>query len=378
MKIKVLQIVDNISKDSGVSSVLMNYYRELDKKLFQFDFLVSRKDTSDKTYYQEIKSLGGKIYTTHSPLSPKEVLKGTEEIRDVLRVHAKEYDVFHIHTPSMSSFVVGEIKKQTLAPIVIHSHSSMSSTNRIKAFLNSILTRKCAEYASAYVACSEEAAIFLFGEKKIKEKGIFYLNNAIYPEIYLFDEFKREEIRNNLQIENSRTLIHVSNFSLIKNVQFLFDIAVMLTKKDNRKYTLLLVGDGPEREKLERKFKEELPEFKVIFVGKTNRVADYLNAADIFLLPSLKEGLPVSVVEAEACGLKCILNDTITKSVDLGLVSYLTLNSEIWTEKIKSINWSIKDRKSASKGFANTLFNIKKSVAQLQHFYADISKSSMD
>ncbi len=170
---RVLQIVDNISCDSGVSTFLMNVYRNIDRKLIQFDFLVA--SPREKSFESEIESLGGRVYYFGNPYSIKSLFSANKCAKSFIKKNIKKYSAFHLHTSTMSLFTLKYVKLYGGQNRIVHSHSSMTSDNAIKALINRFLNLFAPIYGNSFVGCSTEAADFLFGKKSKtrKKQGLF-------------------------------------------------------------------------------------------------------------------------------------------------------------------------------------------------------------
>lgn len=239
----------------------------------------------------------------------------------------------------------------------------MTSPNRLKALINTLLTYRIKQLSNHYWACSTEAAKFLYGNGFSEYEMIY---NAVDVNSFQFDQAVRRKVRTKLDIHDFIAVIHVSNFSPIKNHMFLVD--VIQNSPDNIKF--IFVGDGSEREKFERALIEKNIIKKCVFLGRRSDINIILQGADLMLLPSLKEGLPVTIVEAQASGLPCILSDTITRDVDVNHISYLQLNTAQWINAISSFS-SLKDdeRKILSDHFSSSYFNIKNEANRVMNLY---------
>jgi len=369
---RVLQVLDNLSRDSGVSSVVVNLYNHIDQKRVRMDFLIFKE--GNDSYIDEIESSGGKVYCLKNPLSIKQVLLAIIQIDRFFKTHSNEYDVIHVHSPSLCEFTLKPAMKNGIKSRIIHSHSSMTSPSRVKRLLNSYLQRNIQKYANYFWACSHEAAVFLYGEALVNQNKVTIIRNAINPEKYHFDDSVRTLIRNSVEWNDKTICIHISNYSRIKNVQFL--VAVIKKLTDNYStYRFLFIGDGPTKNELEEMLEKENLSKYCFFTGRTNRVSDFLNAADLLLLPSLKEGLPVVVVEAQATGLPCILSNTITKEVNVGNVQYVNLNFDEWIDTIvQTRKCNSEDRSTASESFRNCRFNILKEAERVQALYNNLGR----
>ena len=367
--IRILHIVDSIKRDSGISSFIMNSYVMIDKEKFQYDFLVGTK--TENSYENEINKLGGNVYYIGDVFSIRSIIKANKKSEIFIKDNISNYDIFHLHTSAMSIFTLRYVKKYGGNCRIIHSHSSMTSKNKIKASIHRILNVFGLKYASDYFACSAEAADFLFGKNSKIRESVTIIKNAVNPEDYNFSEELRINARKSIGITNEVVLLHVSNFSPIKNISFLILLLDELIKK-KIKCKLLLVGDGPEKKKIEIDVKKKGLESKCIFTGKKTNVKTYYNIGDIFLLPSIKEGLPVSVIEAQACGLYCVVSDPITRECDVGNVKFLPLEIEKWKEHIELfIHKSKEERLKKAKEFNKSVFSMKQEILRIEKIYSE-------
>lgn len=362
--IRVLQIVDNIAQDRGVAAVVMNLYRNIDHNKVQFDFLVCSKTLN--SYEDEIIKSGGHVYYTGNPLSVSEFFVAQKNIKAFFKKHQGEYNIVHLHSPTIALFTLFYALKYGVSNRIVHSHSSMTSTNRIKSVINLFLMSAARRLGNHYWACSTEAAKFLFGKKICEKCKITLIMNAVDPRKFRYNNSVREQYRDLYGLNNNKVIIHVSNFSRVKNVKFLLPIIKRITGKYDD-FFFIFLGDGPEKKHIEDQLKNNN---KVLFAGRVNNVSDYLQMADLLLLPSLKEGLPVSVVEAQACGLRCLVTETITKEADVGGVKYLPLIEDTWEQSIINYcNHAKDDRQGLAQAYLNSCFNLEKEGCRVQNLY---------
>ncbi len=323
---RVLQVFSCLDR-GGAETLIMNIYREIDKTKVQFDFVVHTE--KEQAYAKEILDMGGKIYycPRYKVVNHFKYVKWWKEF---FKEHP-EYKVVHGHMYSTAAIYLKVARKFNKIAIA-HSHSTSSGKGfsaRVKDFIQYFL-RFNADY---FFGCSKEAGEWLFGKKVVQSNKYFMLNNAINLQNFIFTQDYREEIRKEFNVsENKKIIGHVGRFCEPKNHDFLIEIFSEIHKKD-QDAILMLVGDGELREQIEQKVKEYNLSDCVIFTGVRSDVNKMLSAFDLFLFPSWFEGLPVTVVEAQANGLPCILSDTITKDVNLSeLVDYFPLNksAEDW------------------------------------------------
>lgn len=358
--IRVLQVVTNMDR-GGLESMLMNYYRHIDREKIQFDFLVHRQERA--AFDDEIEALGGRIYRL-SRLVPwsKSYLSALNRFFD----EHTGYKVVHVHQDCLSSVILKAAKQHDVPVRIAHSHSANQDKN-LKYPIKLWYKRSIPEYATNLFACGKDAGDWMFG-------GASYqiINNAIDVAAYTYGSTKRQEMRRQLGLENEFTIGHVGRFSQPKNHPFLLDIfAAMLKKEPNA--ALLLVGGGEGMPKIQAKAQELGIAECVRFLGVRSDVADLMQAMDVFVFPSLYEGLPVTMVEAQASGLPCIISDKVPPACILtdGLVNImpLSVSPEAWAEKILTMR--AVPRTDRHEEIAAHGFDITTEAVKLQEFYLD-------
>lgn len=368
--IRILQIIDNISVDAGVSSMIINIYRKIDKKKIQFDFLVCNKyENRGKNYEDEIIQLGGKVFYFGSPLSLKSLFRSIQNIKVFFKREAKSYTAVHLHTPTIAEFTLKYAKKYGIKTRIVHSHSTMLSTKWIKTIINSLLVKRIKKYATHYWACSTEAAKFLYGNEFVSNNKIELIWNCVDTELFLFNESIRDNMRKEYGFEDKYVVSHISNFTVIKNHAFLVNVIKEVVNKNNN-VIFCFIGDGNTLLSFENSLKKEQLFSHCLFAGRTTAIPSYLSCSDLVILPSLKEGLPVTIVEAQANGLKCILSSSITKECNVSNCVYLPLDTEKWALEIVNNSLHIdNERKKRSVNFKNTKFNIESQIAEIENKY---------
>lgn len=324
-KIRVLHIVGTMNC-GGQETFIMNLYRKIDRSKVQFDFIVH---TDEKCYYEdEILELGGEIYIV-TPKS-KNILKNIKDIYAILK--NKKYKVVHRHSSSANMVLEIAIAKMLKIPIrIAHSHST-STANKFTHKISRKILRK---FATHLLACSKESGNWLYGNIESEKRII--INNGIDLQKYIYTNSTREKMRQQLGISNNTFCIgHVGRMQPVKNHLFLIELLLLL-KKECKDIKLCLVGDGDLKEEIYNIAKEKDLVSQVMFLGVRSDVNELMMAFDLMVFPSLYEGFPITLIEAQATGLNCIVSDTIDKSVDmnLGLIEFLNLsNIEEWVKKI--------------------------------------------
>jgi glycosyltransferase involved in cell wall biosynthesis len=328
--IRILQVV-TIMNRGGLETMLMNYYRQMDRTKVQFDFMVHRAEEGH--YDTEIINLGGKIY--HMPQIKPGNYHLYFRLLDQFFNNHKEYKVVHSHINENSSFVLRAAKKAGIPCRIAHSHlSDLGFDIKLPFRLYARFILK--NTPNKFFACSKNAGKWLFGYKIADSKEMKVLNNAVNTSEFKFNKTIRNNIRNELGFKEELVIGHIGRFNKQKNHDFLIDIFHAL-HQENRNAKLLLVGDGHLRPSIEKKIKNLGLTSNVKLLGVRSDISDLMQAMDLFIFPSLFEGLPVVLVEAQAAGLKCLVSDAITKESDVtGRVEFISLNNppEYWANQI--------------------------------------------
>lgn len=330
---RVLQIVESMHQ-GGIQTFIMNVYREMDRTRCQFDFLVFRNDK--QLYEEEILALGGKIYKCAS--RRQGLLTCLRDLEKFFKTH-NEYQVVHYHASSLSFieplYVAHKFGVKTR---IIHSHSSSFLGNKVHVLLHYMNRQRIGKLANTYLACGSPAQKWMFGNiNKMKDVHILY--NGINVEQFAFDSKIRMETRSKLGIQNKLVIGHVGRFSKVKNQSFLVDVFIEVLKKETDA-VLLLIGDGEQKREIENKCNLCGITEQVLFLGNRNDVQKYLMAMDVFIMPSLYEGFPVTMIEAETVGIPILLSDSVTNEAVINSnVEQVSLNksAEDWAKKAINI-----------------------------------------
>lgn len=356
---RLLCIIANMNA-GGAETFLMKLYRALDKKNYQMDFCIN---VMQKCFYEdEILSNGGKVFR----IKPKS--SGLKEFRENLFNIIKNNDYKYVLriTSNAIGFMDLKIAKKAGAKVCSVRSSNSSDGKGLKVWcahkLGKILYSK---YIDVKFAPSDLAAKYTFGEKAYKNREIAILHNGIDLNIYRYDKMDRRTVREELGInENIRLFGHIGRFMPQKNHDFLINIFKEIAiQNDTAKF--ILVGCGELESEVKNKVKRLGLEEKVIFAGIRSNISQLLSAMDVFVFPSLYEGMPNTVIEAQATGLPCVVSDTITREADItGLVEYVSLNetAEHWA-KI-SLNQLDRGRKDTKQDFIQNQYDIKSVVKE--------------
>ena len=350
----------------GVESVVMNYYRNIDRSKIQFDFICDEDSTNIP--YEEIEKLGGRVI-----LVPpyQKISKYNKRLKEIFKKN--NYKIIHSHINTLSVFPLRIAKKCEIPVRIAHSHSTTNKKEWKKNLLKQILKPFSKKYATDYFACSEYAGRWLFGDKVFDEGKVTVINNAIDLDKFKYDEKIRKKKRKELKLSDDTLVIgHIGRFVKQKNHEFLIDIFNELHKK-NKNSKLLLIGQGPLKEYIEQKVNNLGLKDSVIFLGQREDVNELYQAMDVFLLPSLYEGLGMVAVEAQASGLSCVVSTEVPEIAKVSeKIEFVDLDKslEIWADTIrKVIN---QDRNIDFKRIKNAGFDIKIESEKLERKYSTL------
>lgn len=246
----------------------------------------------------------------------KGVINNRKEVNDFFKKH-KEYKVVHQHLSSLTYIEPLRFAKKHGVPVrIVHSHNTRQSGSSIHKYIHMYNQIFIESYATHYFACSQLAAKWLYPKTQYNKNKYQIINNAIDTEKFIYNKNIRSIKRKELGIENEFVLGHVGRFTHQKNHEFLIDIFKAVHER-NKEAVLLLIGDGILRELIESKVKKLKLESNVIFTGIRSDIPELLQAMDVFVMPSYHEGLPVTLVEAQASGLPCVISKNITREVEI-------------------------------------------------------------
>ncbi len=331
---RILCIVGSMDA-GGAETFLMKIYRNLNKEKYQFDFCVAKKD---KNFYEdEIAKLGGKIFRI-TPKS-KGIVKNFLEIKKIVSSH--NYNcVLRVSQHSLSSMELLAAKLGGASKLALRSSNSNSGGNLINLLIHYLFRPISNRIVNIKIAPSLLAAKFMFGSKELKKNNVTIINNGLDFDKYKYDNNKKKKIREELKLSDKYVVGHVGRFNFQKNHKFLLDIFKEIVKK-RKNSILLLIGKG-ELENQIIEYSKKLNIYDNIkFLGIRDDVSDIYSAMDVFVFPSLFEGMPNTIIEAQAAGLHCFISDTITEECDItGFVKFLSIKEspKKWCDIILSSN----------------------------------------
>lgn len=363
--IRVLHVI-GIMNRGGAETMIMNLYRHIDRSKVQFDFVENSREPA--AFDEEILDLGGRIYRCPH-YNGKNHFTYVKWWNDFFKAHPKEYPIVHGHLGSTAAIYLSIAKKYG-AYAIAHSHSS-GTDHSLRSYLYQMMSYNTRNVADYFFACSEAAGKDRFGRKVISGDHYAVLNNAIDVNHFSYNSRVREVVRDELGIgQNQLVVSHIGRYTMEKNHEFILKIFSEL-RKLGLGARLLMIGDGTLRTHIMQMAEQASLSSDVIFTGVRSDVERLMQAMDVFVLPSLYEGLPVTMVEAQAAGLPCIISDKVPPECILteGLVDVMPLSASpgAWAEKIlakRAIPRTDRRAEIAAHGF-----DITTEAVKLQEFY---------
>lgn len=308
---RVLQLFARLGK-GGIETLVMNLYEAMDRSRVQFDFLLN---IPGGEYEQRARAMGARIF--YIPQRHEGVAASHKALVAFFREHARDYCAIHQHVSSLTAIVPQYYARKYHIPVrILHSHNSMISPTLPARHIHMLLHRMAKPFvrllATNYLGCSDKALDWLYSHTGVRRQAVM-VNNGIPVARFTYSPEVRAAVRRELGIHDDALVVgHTGSFTVAKNHAFLLDVfaEVVKTRPDA---VLLLVGDGPLRGSIEDKIRRLGLTERVRLAGIRDDVNRLLQAVDVQLMPSLYEGLPVSLVEAQASGLPLVISDTISR-----------------------------------------------------------------
>lgn len=373
-KIKVLHYVNNMNKCGGVQEMLINQYKAIDKDKVQYDFLIH---SDDKGYWEEfLLENGSTIHRAELPVITKNIFKSIKSIiinyrqmKSILKL--EEYDIIQIHLGAISSRAITSYiaKKNKIKNIIMHSHMAVETSGIYFRIMKNIIKKS----SNWYFACSLAAGKSLYGENINLNNKFKLIKNTIDTEKFLYNEYTRLRLRRELGIEDKLVIGHIGRFNVQKNHDFLIDVFYKIQKR-NSDAVLLLIGEGELEDKIKKKVNNLNLYDKVKFLGVRQDVNDILQVIDICIFPSLYEGLPVVLIEAQAAGVNIIASQNITQEVKVSnLINFLDLDDgcDAWAN-YTLYNLNRENRRSMHKLIKDSGYDTKTAIADYENIYREI------
>lgn len=358
--IRVLQSVSNMDR-GGIETMLMNFYRHVDREKVQFDFLCNKPAPGD--YDDEIRALGGRIFISPGFMSyPKYVAYMTELFRE-----HPEYRMIHTHNGSLMLYALVSAKKNNIPVRIAHAHATavpLGLKNELKKLMRPLIKY----VATDYWGCSDAAGRFYFSEKRWNDRHEL-IHNAIDADQFTFRQEARDAIRRQYGFGESFVLGHVGRLSPEKNQKKILEIFAEMRRLDPNT-RLVMIGTGELEPALRQTAAELGLTDAVTFTGVQTNVNEWYCAFDAFIMTSFNEGLPVVAIEAQAADLPCVLSDTITPEVRVtDQMRFLSLNDDAahWAKTI--LDRKPQARVSRAAELTAAGYEIKSEALRMQNLY---------
>ena len=357
--------------NNGVYRYIFNHMRYMEMGKYEFAFLTKGAEELRRT--EEYRQYGFQVHTLHN--RQRDSREGLRS--EIIRVLCQGYDVIHLHTSSWRGFLIEETAMEMgIRKVIVHSHSSgidfVDAGEREKQIREHEFFKEqfTMEYATDVCACSKLAADWLY-PAGIPREEIQILPNAVDVKRFRFDKRIREEVRQRLDVERRVVVGHVGRYSYTKNQEFLVRCFAESWKRNPALY-LILMGQGEKIEQVQGLVDELGMKENIRCYGWRDDTPDFLQAMDVFCLPSVFEGLPISVVEAQAAGLKCLVSDNVTREVKItDLVKFLPLEKESWVEELVECGID-RDRGWMDEWFDRADYSMEASCRKLLRLYESV------
>ena len=374
MKKKILMVNSCLGLYGGVESFLLNIFRYLDKDEFSVTLLTCGISTYDM-FRDEIIASGGKIDII--PIYPNTLKKQMRLYQELRRYYEFEKpDIVHINSGGLSFHLIAGKAARTagISHIILHSHTFVPGENSAKRTIKRILKKSIPKLGNTYLACSTGAAKWIFPEKLVDRGLVEIIPNGIDTRKFAYDKNKRNSFRTELGLDKELVIGNIGRFQPQKNHRFVIRILKEVVKilPDAK---LLLAGKGELQSEIEQYVDSLKLRENIIFLGERKDMECLLSAIDIFILPSLHEGLPIAAIEAQAAGAVVILANTISTETNVtGKALYLPIqdnqDEKLWAKKIcESYEY---DRCVYAKEVANAGYDIENYCNRMEHIYREV------
>ncbi|MBO0454017.1 glycosyltransferase family 1 protein [Candidatus Enterococcus murrayae] len=365
--VRILQVVNRLDV-GGAETFIMNVYRQMDREKVQFDFIVH--GAKKGMYVEEVEQSGGRIF--QAPNFKKKHLLSYKKWWQLFFSKHPEYKIIHSHIRTTTPIIFYVARKNGLMTIS-HSHSTSNGhgiRQKVKG-LSNYFTRNLSDFM---FGCSDEAGKWMYGKKAIRSTDYQTLSNGIDLGKFRFDEKSREKIRTELNVNDTFLLGHVGRFAAVKNQRFLIELFPEILKfHPNTK--LIFLGSGPLLEENQLYVNEKGLQDDILFLNKKSNINEYMMAMDLFLFPSLYEGLPLALIESQATGLRSVVSDKVTSDADLtGSISFCDItDKQQWLETIKHSISTNYPRNTQAEILRQHGYDIKRTATTLQELYLNLS-----
>ena len=359
---RILQVVGELNP-TGIDCFVMSIYRELVSSGMQFDFVVHGYGPS--AFAEEVLSHGGRIHRIER--KSHNYFKSQYQLMQIF--NKGDYNIVHAHQDSMSGLTLKQAAKHGIKHRIAHAHTT-NYPRGIRKRVYRKAKQLVNEFATIKLACSQRAGEWLYGSDDFS-----IIKNCVDSEHFYYSEKKRQAVRKELGVSREKILLHVGRFAPVKNHTFLIRLINELVCSGHPDWKLVLVGSGPLVHGMKQMVSSNNLNSNVLFLGERDDIADVLSAADCFLLPSLFEGIPISLLEAQASGINAIVSNNVdTEAILVDNVHALPIESvELWIDCLLNMDFN-QDRKAINNKIAKQA-DCKVSARDLAEIYTKLEES---
>ncbi len=368
--VRVLQILGDFA-GGGVESVILNYYKNIDRKKIQFDFIVH--DNSSEDILPVVSKMGAKVFKV--PSCKRHLISYMLSLYRIIK--NEKYQIVHSNMSTLSFFSLLVAKLCGTEIRILHNHTTSTPAEKINNWLKLILRPLACACANTYWACSEHAADWMFGKKGKIRASAKIVNNAINLVNFAFNNQARVLIRNKYGLENDFVIGFVGRLVYQKNPMFALEVYNEF-QRNIKNSKLLIIGDGPLCNELKKTVMNLGLNDKVLFLGIQHNVNDFYSAMDAFIFPSRYEGFGMAALEAQISGLQCLLSTNVPKEavVVQDCVKYLAIkNIQLWVNELMKDFKKNKNRSMTIRNieiFRRAGFDIKEESKKLVSSYYNL------
>ena len=375
--IRVIHYLPSINCTSGIANLIMNYYRNIDRKNIQFYFIYFSKLT-ENNFKNEIEKLGG---TCTYIIPPNKFKKFSFDFNDYIKTFYQNYEddiiIFHNHQLAFTVFQYSILKKNNIKHIIVHNHMTKFSDNILKSFRNMLLFLPVTFLPVEYFSCSEDACKLLMRYNFVRRKNIFIMSNAIDCDKFKFDSKIREKYRKMFNLESKIVLGNVGHFEPVKNHKFIINL--FYNKFNDDKHALILVGNGSLKNKIINLINKKKLNNKIIVLETRNDIKNILFCIDCFIFPSKFEGMGIAALEAQAAGVPVVISKNVPSEVMICNCEKITnYNMNNWQKNIDLLLNTDIDRILSNNSVGQSIFNIFNAVNIISNKYKQIGDENLE
>lgn len=356
----------------GIESLFLEWYRFIDKSEFQFD-LLTRVENENSLILKQYRNMGGRVNRLET-LSFGNIVRFRKSVKKFFEGEEK-YDIVHIHGDD--PFIMYYAKRNGASKIILHSHTIKREEGGIKAWLNTNNEKIDLKlWADEGWACSIRAANWKFRGSKWSDGNVKIIHNPVNWKKYIFNNTVRKEVRNYWNLDDKFVVGTVGRITEAKNPNAVIDIFSMVKRKKENA-CLLWVGDGIKLTLAKKKIDELNLGDSIILTGYRDDIPELMQAMDVFVFPSLWEGLGLAALEAQAAGLKTVCSENVPEEVDVSpLCKHIPLdNMDSWVMEICEAE-HVK-REDTSHYFMDSVYDISYGIQELEKSYKEVLQDSM-